>query len=160
MNDAWSFSVFSLSHFLKSRYFSTPTVGLFNPPYHLLLLQARKYHSNDLNLRCDILQMAKKMGGVDRCMETAPSPVLFPQKPCHCPKLETIREDRAEEEQEDIIIPDLNFNWFFQFWSAFLLGLPKKLVRQPPRIILDSLVRRCFSLQNYSHASPTSLGTA
>lgn len=41
-------------------------------------------------------------GGVQQqqCMETAPSPLVFPQKPSHSPKLETIREDDGEEEAE------------------------------------------------------------
>lgn len=40
--------------------------------------------------------MAKKMMLMKSWMEVAPSPLVLPLKPSHSPKLETIREDRAE----------------------------------------------------------------
>lgn len=58
-------------------------------------------------------------GGVrqQQCIETAPSPVVFPQKASHCPKLETIREDEDEELEEE---GELNVEGLFNFLSVLL----------------------------------------
>ncbi|CAL5357059.1 unnamed protein product [Camellia sinensis] len=40
-------------------------------------------------------------------IEVASSPLLFPRKPSNSPKLETIREERAEECEDDIMICDV-----------------------------------------------------
>ncbi|KAF5937768.1 hypothetical protein HYC85_025274 [Camellia sinensis] len=44
---------------------------------------------------------------VKSLIEVASSPLLFPQKPSNSPKLETIREERAEECEDDIMICDV-----------------------------------------------------
>lgn len=59
------------------------------------------------------------MGRVGKFVETAPSPLVCPQKPRHCPKLETIREEEggAEEEEER----DWNdVERFFRFLSVIM----------------------------------------
>ncbi|CAI9105089.1 OLC1v1003940C1 [Oldenlandia corymbosa var. corymbosa] len=45
--------------------------------------------------------MAKGMMQMKAWMEVAPSLLVVPVKPSHCPKLETIREDGAEEGHDD-----------------------------------------------------------
>ncbi|PIN12198.1 hypothetical protein CDL12_15196 [Handroanthus impetiginosus] len=75
--------------------------------------------------------MAKKIVRIEYCSEVAPSPVVFPIRPSHCPKLETIREERAEEllgqEAALVVNLDLNFNWFNQILSHFRVGLSQKV---------------------------------
>ncbi|PIN15047.1 hypothetical protein CDL12_12310 [Handroanthus impetiginosus] len=91
--------------------------------------------------------MVKKMsGGV---VEVAPPAVVFPRKPSHPPKLETIREDAAEEREEECVFNDLNFdlNLLFQHCTRFLSGLPRKLVRGKNGIILGLVVLLQCSLQ-------------
>lgn len=62
-----------------------------------------------------ISKLLINMGRIGNCMETAPSPLVLPQKPSHSPKLETIREDEAEEEPRD-----LNVESFLHFFSVLL----------------------------------------
>ncbi|KAK6138093.1 hypothetical protein DH2020_028157 [Rehmannia glutinosa] len=73
--------------------------------------------------------MVKKIVRIEHRVEVAPPPVVFPVKPSHCPKLETIREDIAEEGHEDFyMILDLNFSWFYQILTHFRVGLFEKAV--------------------------------
>ncbi|PIN25103.1 hypothetical protein CDL12_02155 [Handroanthus impetiginosus] len=54
-----------------------------------------------------------------------------PHKTSHCPKLETIREERAGEllgqEAALVINLDLNLNWFNEILSYFRVGLSQKV---------------------------------
>lgn len=62
------------------------------------------------------------MGRVGQCMETAPEPLVSPQKPSHPPKLETIREDEEEGEEER----EVNVERFQRFLSMLLNSSPTK----------------------------------
>lgn len=64
------------------------------------------------------------------CMEMVPPPFVFPHKPSHSPKLETIRED--DEEEDDLVITDLNVEMFFHFLCMSLFRATKKLLQSPP----------------------------
>lgn len=81
--------------------------------------------------------MAKKIVRIVHC-EVAPSPVLLPFKLSQSPSLETIREDGAEEEQDcDLKIAELKFNWFFEVVSPVLLGLSVKLLKHQNRVSVN-----------------------
>ncbi|KAG8387678.1 hypothetical protein BUALT_Bualt02G0046300 [Buddleja alternifolia] len=84
------------------------------------------------------------------CVEVAPSPVFLPQRPSHSPKLETIKEDESEAQEDNFMIDNYNYSnntnheeelmnikyWFLQILSPVLFVLSKKLV-------LNSLLRNC-----------------
>ncbi|KAL8516031.1 hypothetical protein ACS0TY_014635 [Phlomoides rotata] len=69
--------------------------------------------------------MAKRM---EKCVEVAPPAVVFPVRPSQCPKLETIREEAAEEGKDDFPVVDFNFAWFYQILSQIREGFSEKVV--------------------------------
>ncbi|KAG8387679.1 hypothetical protein BUALT_Bualt02G0046400 [Buddleja alternifolia] len=83
------------------------------------------------------LQMAAKK--IVHCVEVAPSLVLLPQRPSHSPKLETIKEDESEAQEDntnhEVDLMNIKY-WFLQIMSPFVFNLSKKLV-------LNSLLQNC-----------------
>lgn len=74
-------------------------------------------------------QMAKKIMLVKSWMEVAPSPVVLPLKPSHCPNLETIKEDRAEGRDDND-----NGSWI---WPGPNMSALLFLDSTPPPLLLS-----------------------
>lgn len=104
----------------------------FLPPLYNLAPNLNKSHNSSPKIPPSSINLSKKakdkkkkkkenMGRAEQCIETAPSPIVFPQKLSHSPKLETIREDEVEEEEEE----DLNVE-IFMFSLVSLLVWKEK----------------------------------
>ncbi|CAK9149634.1 unnamed protein product, partial [Ilex paraguariensis] len=67
-------------------------------------LLSRFYQSRScVRVQCSFISrpMAKEIMRMKPWIEVAPSPLVFPHRPSSSPKLETIREERAEGNNED-----------------------------------------------------------